>query len=121
MRAPAPPAGRRGRAALRRGLRYRQRYADLGLSTSAIKRQYQRPRPFTTNGQPTCTPGFEKLLRQDGSYPSDLDTNGGHVGTTADFATPIYHYHSSRVSYMNSRFYILKAGSYHGNKGTFTF
>ena len=57
----------------------------------------------------------------DGSYPSDLDGNGGHVGTTADFATPIYHYHSSRVSYMNSRFYILKSGSYHGNKGTFTF
>ena len=58
---------------------------------------------------------------QDGSYPADLDTNGGHVGTTADFAAPIYHYHSSRVSYMNSRFYILKAGSYHGTKGTFTF
>ncbi len=58
---------------------------------------------------------------QDGSTPSDLDTNGGHVGTTADFATPIYHYHSSRVSYMNSRFYILKAGSYHGTKGTFAF
>ncbi len=58
---------------------------------------------------------------QDGSYPSDLDTNGGHVGTTADFATPIYHYHSSRVSYMNSRFYVLKEGSYHGTKGTFTF
>lgn len=57
---------------------------------------------------------------QDGSYPTDLDTNGGHVGTTGDFATPIYHYHSTRVSYMNSRFYILKAGSYHGNKGTFT-
>ncbi len=58
---------------------------------------------------------------QDGSYPSNLDSNGGHVGATADFATPIYHYHSSRVSYMNSRFYILKEGSYHGAKGTFTF
>lgn len=58
---------------------------------------------------------------QDGSYPTNLDSNGGHVGTTADFATPIYHYHSSRVSYLSSRFYILKAGSYHGSKGTFTF
>ncbi len=58
---------------------------------------------------------------QDGSYPSNLDTNGGHVGTTADFATPIYHYHASRVSYMSSRFYILKEGSYHGHKGTFSF
>ena len=66
--------------------------------------------------------GFPLYGRKDqgGSYPADLDTNGGHVGTTADFAAPIYHYHSSRVSYMNSRFYILKAGSYHGNKGTFT-
>lgn len=57
----------------------------------------------------------------DGSYPSNLDTDGGHVGTTADFATAIYHYHTSRVSYLNSRFYILKSGSYHGTKGTFTF
>lgn len=57
----------------------------------------------------------------DGSYPSNLDANGGHVGTTADFATSIYHYHSARTAYMNSRFYVLKAGSYHGNKGTFTF
>lgn len=57
----------------------------------------------------------------DGSYPSTLDSNGGHVGTTADFATAIYHYHSSRTAYMNSRFYVLKSGSYHGTKGTFTF
>lgn len=57
----------------------------------------------------------------DGSYPANLDSNGGHVGTTADFATAIYHYHSSRTAYMNSRFYILKSGSYHGTKGTFTF
>ena len=34
----------------------------------------------------------------DGSYPSNLDSNGGHVGTTADFATAIYHYHTSRVA-----------------------
>ncbi len=58
---------------------------------------------------------------QDGSYPSNLDTNGGHLGTTGDFAAAIYHYHTSSVAYMNSRFYILKAGSYHGTKGTFTF
>lgn len=57
----------------------------------------------------------------DGSSPSNLDSNGGHVGATADFATAIYHYHTSRVAYMDSRFYILKAGSYHGTKGTFTF
>ncbi len=57
---------------------------------------------------------------QDGSYPSNLDTNGGHVGTTSDFQVAIYHYHTSSVAYMNSRFYILKSGGYHGTKGTFT-
>jgi hypothetical protein len=56
----------------------------------------------------------------DGSYPSNLDLNGGHVGTTGEFNTAIYHYHASNVAYLNSRFYILKAGSYHGTKGTFT-
>lgn len=56
----------------------------------------------------------------DGSYPLDLDANGGHVGQTADFTTAIYHYHTSRVAYLGSRFYILKSGSYHGVKGTFT-
>lgn len=56
----------------------------------------------------------------DGSYPSNLDTNGGHVGTTADFPTAIYHYHSSRTTYMNTRFSVLKQGSYHGTRGTFT-
>lgn len=44
--------------------------ADLGLSTSAIKRKYQRPRPFMANGQGTCTPDMEAALRKDGSYPS---------------------------------------------------
>ncbi|WP_205691892.1 acid phosphatase [Caulobacter soli] len=48
----------------------RKTFADLGLSTSAIKKQYQRGRPFMTNGQPTCTPDMEPMLRKDGSYPS---------------------------------------------------
>jgi hypothetical protein len=56
----------------------------------------------------------------DGSYPSNLDANGGHTGTTADFSTAIYHYHTSAVNYLNGGVYILKAGSYHGTKGTFT-
>ena len=66
--------------------------------------------------------GFPIYARKDndGSYPANLDTNGGHVGTTADFSTPIYHYHASNTAYLGSRFYILKAGSYHGTKGTFT-
>lgn len=66
--------------------------------------------------------GFPIYARRDndGTYPSDLDENGGHVGTTADFSTPIYHYHASSVAYLGSQFSILKEGSYHGTKGTFT-
>ena len=66
--------------------------------------------------------GFPIYARKDndGSYPTNLDANGGHVGTTADFSSPIYHYHASNTAYLGSIFYILKAGSYHGSKGTFT-
>ena len=67
--------------------------------------------------------GFPIYGRKDmeGSYPSDLDENGGHIGKTNDYPKGIYHYHSSKTAYMNSAFYILKEGSYHGTKGTFTF
>ncbi|MGB4844143.1 MAG: YHYH protein [Ferruginibacter sp.] len=67
--------------------------------------------------------GFPIYARKDndGTYPSNLDANGGHVGTTADFSTAIYHYHAANTAYMGSRFYVLKAGSYYGTKGTFTF
>jgi YHYH protein len=67
--------------------------------------------------------GFPIYARQDmdGTYPSDLDSNGGHTHATVDFPSGIYHYHASNIAYLNSRFYILKAGSYHGTKGTFTF
>ena len=67
--------------------------------------------------------GFPIYARKDndGSYPSNLDANGGHTGTTADFSTAIYHYHASNVAYMASRYYVLKAGAYNGTKGTFTF
>jgi len=66
--------------------------------------------------------GFPIYGRQDmdGSYPNDLDENGGHVGPTADFPDSIYHYHTSNENYLNTGFYILKAGAYHGTKGTFT-
>jgi len=67
--------------------------------------------------------GFPIYARKDndGSYPSNLDANGGHTGTTADFSTAIYHYHATNTAYMGGRFYVLKAGSYYGTKGTFTF
>lgn len=44
--------------------------SDLGLSTYGAKTTYMRPRPFTVDGAPTCTPAFETVLRRDGSYPS---------------------------------------------------
>jgi len=43
---------------------------DSSASTRAAKTHYQRPRPFMLNGQPTCSPEHEELLRGNGSYPS---------------------------------------------------
>lgn len=54
-----------------------------------------------------------------GDYPSDLDANGGHSSITEDFATAIYHYHCSNTNYLNLGVYVLKAGNYHGTKGTY--
>ncbi|TXC70266.1 phosphatase PAP2 family protein [Sphingomonas ginsenosidivorax] len=48
----------------------RRTLADFGLSTSAIKRKFQRSRPFMANGRPSCTPAAEPMLKSDGSYPS---------------------------------------------------
>jgi acid phosphatase (class A) len=44
--------------------------ADFGLSTYPVKNKYKRPRPFVGNGKPLCTPDYEAVLRNDGSYPS---------------------------------------------------
>ncbi len=43
---------------------------DASAATKAAKNHYQRPRPFTRNGEPTCTPDEEAELRDNGSYPS---------------------------------------------------
>ena len=51
----------------------RRSLSDVGLSTYPTKTRYQRPRPFTVNGAPICSPAVEAGLRRDGSYPS------GHV------------------------------------------
>jgi len=48
----------------------RRTLADAGLSTYTAKNKYQRKRPFMENKAPTCTPGEEKHLMKDGSYPS---------------------------------------------------
>jgi acid phosphatase (class A) len=43
---------------------------DAGFSTYKAKTKYQRKRPFMENGAAICTPKDEKVLRNDGSYPS---------------------------------------------------
>lgn len=50
--------------------------SDLGLSTYGAKTKYMRPRPFTVDGAPSCTPKFETVLRHDGSYPSGHSAAG---------------------------------------------
>ena len=48
----------------------RRASVDAGLSTSAAKEYYRRPRPFMVNKEPTCTPAEEDSLAKSGSYPS---------------------------------------------------
>jgi YHYH protein len=66
-------------------------------------------------------PIYGRKCSSTGTYATGLDTNGGHTTTTTEYTTATYHYHCSNVSYMNSVYYVLKSGSYHGTKGTFTF
>ncbi len=66
-------------------------------------------------------PIYGRKCSSTGNYATGLDVNGGHTTTTTQYTTAIYHYHCSNVDYMNSGFYVLKAGSYHGTPGTFTF
>jgi len=54
--------------------------ADFGMSTSGVKALYNRPRPFTVNGKPTCTPDDEEALRHNGSYPSGHSAIGYGAG-----------------------------------------
>ena len=48
----------------------RRTLTDAGYSTEEAKKAYKRERPFMQNHKPICTPEDEKILRQDGSYPS---------------------------------------------------
>ena len=48
----------------------RRTMSDLGRASTASKAKYNRVRPFVGNGQPTCTPDQEAVLRDNGSYPS---------------------------------------------------
>jgi acid phosphatase (class A) len=62
--------------------------SNLGRSTSATKNKYQRPRPFTVNGQPMCTPDQDAILRLDGSYPSGHSALGFGWGLILAEAIP---------------------------------
>lgn len=44
--------------------------SDAGAAARAVKQQYNRPRPFLVNKQPTCTPGAQETLAAESSYPS---------------------------------------------------
>jgi acid phosphatase (class A) len=48
----------------------RRTLADAGRSTSLVKNQYQRKRPFMLNKEPICTPDDKEFLIENGSYPS---------------------------------------------------
>ena len=66
-------------------------------------------------------PIYGRKCSATGTYATGLDANGGHTTSTTQYPAGIYHYHCSNVNYMVSGFYVLKAGSYNGTKGTFTF
>jgi hypothetical protein len=59
----------------------------------------------------------------DGSYPADLDANGGHTGLTVDSpATPVYHYHvneqtSTGMNTAGEKQWFLTTGTYRGTPG----
>jgi acid phosphatase (class A) len=54
----------------------RRTAADAHAAAHAAKERYNRPRPFLVNKGPTCTPGAEEHLAQEGSYPSTHATIG---------------------------------------------
>jgi hypothetical protein len=66
-------------------------------------------------------PIYGRKCSSTGTYATGLDANGGHTTATNEYPNGIYHYHCSNVNYMSSGYYVLKAGSYYGTKGTFTF
>lgn len=49
---------------------------DAGRATALAKHHYKRARPFTSNGQPICTPAEIDYFLRDGSYPSGHSSIG---------------------------------------------
>ncbi|MEE9913031.1 MAG: phosphatase PAP2 family protein [Deltaproteobacteria bacterium] len=48
----------------------RRSFTDAIISTLKAKNHYKRIRPFAAHNTSTCSPGWEKDLKNDGSYPS---------------------------------------------------
>ena len=69
----------------------RRTMSDLGRASTASKAKYNRPRPFVGNGQPTCTPDQEAVLRGNGSYPSGHASIGYGWGLILGDVVPARH------------------------------
>jgi hypothetical protein len=60
----------------------------------------------------------------DGTLPSNLDSTGGHTGTTPDSATAVYHYHVNLQTSTNAttigdmQWFLTKGMTYHGAAGS---
>ncbi|OEJ99806.1 YHYH protein [Roseivirga misakiensis] len=56
---------------------------------------------------------YGRKCASNGTYPTDLDSSGGHTATTQFHSTAIYHYHTQNELYLN-QYYILFPGDYQG-------
>lgn len=57
---------------------------------------------------------YGRKCNSTGTYPTDLDTSGGHISTTQHTTTAEYHYHIINEIYSTTANYILFAGPYKG-------
>ncbi len=60
---------------------------------------------------------YGRKCNSTGTYPTDLDTSGGHVSTTQHIDESEYHYHIQNETYLN-QYYILFPGDYQGTPST---
>lgn len=56
---------------------------------------------------------YGRKCNSSGTYPTDLDTSGGHTSRTQHDTEELYHYHIDNEIYLNT-FYILFPGDYQG-------
>lgn len=57
---------------------------------------------------------YGRKCNSTGTYPTDLDTSGGHTSTTQHTTTAEYHYHIINNLYSTTARYLLFAGPYQG-------